>query len=96
MNLFDKTATTRIRADKEISVRALVKLVNDFLVKRGDRDIGRILAAMARVSWKTQPAQCIAELWKLGGLWHACLELAPNTMLPRKRLSVAIMEVHID
>ena len=44
MNLFDKTATTRIRADKEISIRQLVKLVNEFLVKRGDRDIGRILA----------------------------------------------------
>ena len=96
MNLFGKTATTRIRADKEISVRQLVKAVNEFLVKRGDRDIGRILACMAKVSWKTNPSQCMAELWKLGDLWHACLLLAPNTMLPRKRLAVAIMEVHTE
>ena len=85
----------RRKADPDISVMDLQGVMEKWIAARaGNRNVANMLSPVKAGTWKTSPAVMIKCFVELSDLWTFVFALAPNGMLPRKKLDFALEAVH--
>ena len=78
--------------DAMISLAALLEALERWAVARGSRDVNTLLRPAQRVTWKTAPqAEVLAAV---ADLFVGLFGLAPNGVLPSKKLSMSLEKWH--
>ena len=85
----------RRRTDRDITVSCLMMMYQKWFDATGSSNIGQLLERLKRVcDWNSSPTSCVAEVANLRSLFLLAVQLAPNTLIPRKLNRLAIMSMH--
>ena len=86
----------RVTPDKNISKGELQQAISDYLATKAHRHMGKHLMGLMTSPWKKKANKMVTQLCGVADLLIPLLVIAPNTQLPRKKLSDAFRAEHED
>ena len=84
----------KVTPDENISTGELHQTIKDYLATKTHRDMERHVRGLQNISWKTKANRVTRALCGVADFLIPLLAIAPNTQLPRKKLSDAFRAEH--
>ena len=78
----------RLVADPSVGVADLVKVLDDYMVEKGETNLWKLIQPPSNASWKSAPP--VGWLASLSTLFKRYCEVAPNTIVSGKKNKAAI------
>ena len=78
----------RLVADPSVGVADLVKVIDDYMVEKGDTNLWKLIQPPSNATWKSAPP--VGWLASLSSLFKKYCEVAPNTVVSGKKNKAAI------
>ena len=82
----------RWKADKDIGTDDLINLLEEWMHRKGSRDMSRLLRCLEIISWRTRPKA--SELFPIIDLLQSLLSLTSVPLLHQRKLKNALTMMH--